>query len=421
MNCRTRGKNDFNRARFSRGVDFVPREAGQDRSESKLTKSARQQDRAVSNIAMDGAPQVDAYPVGDLTRLEPYWRDLGLRAGDPNPFGESAFLASATRHVAPRGLAALCVWESSGRARLDALALIRPARTPFAIVDVWRSELAPLPALLVDAGKAIASLEAMVGWMARERPAAVALGLSNVDVNGAFAQGLRAIAAKDGLRLEASNVRQRAALDCGPGANFVATLDAKRRKEWRRLRRRLEDRGNLEFSWSQEPAAIEDFLALEASGWKGARGTAMTADANRAAFAREMLHTFASRGRLRIARLTLDRRTIAAGVVLLSGSRAYYWKTAFDENFGEFSPGVQLTLAMSRDLESDGKLSLADSCADANHPMIDRLWTARIDVADFTLAAKPGANVAFSLALAARQAKTAARERIKGLIARRRR
>jgi hypothetical protein len=49
------------------------------------------------------------------------------------------------------------------------------------------------------------------------------------------------------------------------------------------------------------------------------------------------------------------------------------WKPAFDENFGELSPGVRLTLAMSRGLESDGGLSMADSCADPNHPMIDRL------------------------------------------------
>lgn len=292
---------------------------------------------------------------------------MAERTAEPNPFAESAFLISATRHVAPRGLTALCVWRAPDRGRLDALAILRRARAPFGIVDVWVSELAPLAALLMDGARAVASLEAITGWLARERPAIVALGLPNLDVNGKLAQALRTVSTKHALRLATSNVRRRAALDCGPATNFAASLEAKRRKEWRRLRRRLEDRGKLAFSWSREPAAIEDLLTLEAAGWKGARGTALVADANRAAFAREMLHEFAMQDRLQIARLCLDGRAIAAGAVLRSGSHAYYWKTAFDEAYGEFSPGVQLTLAMSGSLEADGVLSLVDSCADANH------------------------------------------------------
>ncbi len=237
----------------------------------------------------DGPPQVDAYAIADLSGLEPQWRDLAERAAEPNPFAESAFLIPATGHVAPRGLTALCVWGAPDRKRLDALAILGRARAPLAIVDVWRSELAPLPALLVDGERAIASLEALAGWLARERPAIVALGLPNVEVNGKLAQALRGISTKRALRLAASNPRQRAALDCCPGANFAALLDAKQRKEWGRLRRRLEGRGKLEFTWSHEPTAIEDFLTLEAAGWKGARGTALMADANRATFAREML------------------------------------------------------------------------------------------------------------------------------------
>jgi CelD/BcsL family acetyltransferase involved in cellulose biosynthesis len=370
----------------------------------------------VRRIVADGPHQVDAVAIPDLTRLEPQWRDLAQRVAEPNPFAESAFVIAATRHIAPRGLTALCIWRDPDRRRLDALAILQRARAPLPIVDVWRSELAPLAALLVDGERAVASLEAIAGWLASERPAIVALGLSNLDVCGKLAQALRRVSTKHALRLAESNVRQRAALDCGPGANFVASLEAKRRKEWRRLRRRLEDRGNVAFSWSDEPAAIGDFLTLEAAGWKGARGTALVADANRAAFAREMLHGFAAQGRLRIARLCLDGRTIAAGAVLRSGARAYYWKTAYDETFADFSPGVQLTLAMSRSLGADGGLSLVDSCAEANHPMIDRLWAARIDLADFVLATKRGSNIAFPIVLSARRAKAFARKRVKGLV-----
>jgi hypothetical protein len=129
-----------------------------------------------------------------------------------------------------------------------------------------------------------------------------------------------------------------------------------------------------------------------------------------------MLQGFASRGQMRIARLSLDQRTIAAGSVLQSGSCAYYWKTAYDPAYGEFSPGVQLTLAMSRSLEADPSLTLVDSCAEANHPMIDRLWTGRIKLSDFVLATRPGPSLALPLALSARRSATFARERVKRLV-----
>ena len=361
------------------------------------------------------SPQVEACAIEDLANCEAHWRELAARAGDRNPFAESPFLIAATRHIPSGGLAVLRVW-SPGRARLDALAIIRPQRAPFGIVDIWRSDQAPLAALILDDETAIASMEALMDWLARERRKAVALGLPNVDMNGRLAEALRTVAAKHALRLEASNMRRRAALDCGPGANFAALLDAKRRKEWGRLRRRLADRGKLDFGWSHEPEAIEDFLALEAASWKAARRTALAADPQRAAFAREMLGGFASRGQLRIARLFLDQRTIAAGSVLLSGARAYYWKTAFDATFREFSPGVQLTLAMSRSLEADPSLSLVDSCAEPNHPMIDRLWYARINLADFVLATRSARNFAFSLAVFGRRAKGVSRDHLKRFV-----
>jgi hypothetical protein len=129
-----------------------------------------------------------------------------------------------------------------------------------------------------------------------------------------------------------------------------------------------------------------------------------------------MLAGFASQRRLQIARLSLDGRTIAAGAVLRSQARAYYWKTAYDPTYAPFSPGLQLTLAMSPGLQADRQLALTDSCADPDHPMIDRIWTARIDLADFVVQTTPHSSVAFGFALGARRAKALARERIKGLV-----
>jgi CelD/BcsL family acetyltransferase involved in cellulose biosynthesis len=370
--------------------------------------------------SLDNVPLVDAHSLTDLPRVESHWRGLAARALEPNPFAESAFLIPAAKTIAPRRLTALCVWESPKRTRLNGLAILRSRLAPFGLVGVWRSEQAPLPALLLDCERADVALEAIADWLASHWPWAVGLGVAAVDVDGGLAEALRTTAARRSLRLDGSNPRLRAALPCGSGANFAALLGAQRRKEWGRTRRRLEELGKLEFAWSDCRSAIEDFLALEASGWKRERGTALLADAHRAAFARAMLDGFASDGRLRIARLSLDGRLIASGAVLRAGDRAFYWKTAFDPTFAEFSPGVQLTLSMSRALETDPGLALADSCAEPNHTMIDRIWPARIALADYALATRAGASLSFPLAIAARRAKAYARGRVKWLIGRRR-
>jgi hypothetical protein len=313
------------------------------------------------------------------------------------------------------------VWDGAERRKLTAVVVLRRPVVAFGLADVWRSEQAPLAALLVDRETAGPALELMTDWLARNWPRTVGLGLANVDVDGAIAQAFLDLSIRRSLRLELSNPRRRAALSCGAGASSETLIATRRRKEWGRLKRRLMDRGRLDFDWSNGPRAVEDFLRLEAAGWKGALGTSLTANAKRASFARETLGGFAARGRLQISRLSLDGRPIAAGAVLRAGARAFYWKTAYDPAYAAFSPGLQLTLAMSRDLKADSSLEVADSCADPNHPMIDRIWPRRIELADFVLQTRPDAPLAFRLATGARCVKTPARRRVKELVNRRRR
>ena len=299
---------------------------------------------------------IDACSVADLARLEPLWDDLAARALEPNPFAESAFVVPAARCIPPRKLIALCVWDGPERTRLNALVALQRPVVPFGVADVWRSEQAPLAALLVDRETAGPALESMAEWLARNWPGTVGLGLANVDVDGALAQAFRDLSVRRSLRLEVSNPRRRAALACGGGASFETLIAARRRKEWGRLKRRLMDCGRLDFDWSDGPAAIEDFLRLEAAGWKGAQGTALAADPKRAAFARETLDGFAARGRLRVARLSLDGRPIAAGAVLRAGRAPFTGRRDTIRPMRRTRRACSLTLAMSRELEADSGL-----------------------------------------------------------------
>ncbi|WP_231636210.1 GNAT family N-acetyltransferase [Novosphingobium sp. ST904] len=133
------------------------------------------------------------------------------------------------------------------------------------------------------------------------------------------------------------------------------------------------------------PEWCERFLALEASGWKGKAGSALANHAGTAALFRESLKGAAARGRLERLSLTLGGRPIAMLASFLTPPGAYSFKTAFDERYSRFSPGVLLQRE-NLDILERGDIEWSDSCAAADHPMIDHLWRERRTMARLSIA-----------------------------------
>ena len=167
-------------------------------------------------------------------------------------------------------------------------------------------------------------------------------------------------------------------------------------------------------------AAVETFLALEAGGWKGARGTALLSSPAQATFTRAMTRAMAATGRCRIDALELDGRAVAMGIVLTVGDRAHFWKTAFDETLAALSPGVHFTTELAEAQLADPGVAMTDSCAVPDHPMIDRLWPDRMAVADLAIALRPGASVRTSLGIGMERLRRRIRAGAKTLLQRRR-
>jgi len=121
---------------------------------------------------------------------------------------------------------------------------------------------------------------------------------------------------------------------------------------------------------------IEDFLALEHSGWKGSAGSALASHHTTAQLFREALPQAAGLGRIERLTLALDGEPLAMLVTFLTAPGAFSYKTAFDERFARFSPGVLLQRANLAMLD-DPTIAWTDSCAAADHPMIDHVWRER--------------------------------------------
>jgi CelD/BcsL family acetyltransferase involved in cellulose biosynthesis len=352
---------------------------------------------------------------------EQAWRDLSARALEPNVFAEPAFVVSALRHFAKADrLRLLFVWQGDSRDRLIGAIVMQFPRNPlgFGVARVWQSDQAGLAALMLDRQAAGQALEAVMDWIARERPAIIGLLLPSLDAGGPTALAVRALGLRRSARYRQLAARSRAVLTAAGrlARGFEASLPRKRLKEWSRQMRRLRERGDVEFRVAADGAAVERFLALEAKGWKGAQRTALGADAGLAAFARSMLASLARDGKLAIHLLELDGEALAIGLMLRSGDRAFFWKTAYDESYAEYSPGLQLTLELSRAQQRDASIAATDSCAIEGHPMIDRLWTARLALVDCVVATRPGAARGLAVWAAGEAAKRRVKETIKRAI-----
>jgi CelD/BcsL family acetyltransferase involved in cellulose biosynthesis len=180
-------------------------------------------------------------------------------------------------------------------------------------------------------------------------------------------------------------------------------VGGKKHKELRRQRRRLLDKGLLKVTSARAvddiPRALSDYLALEAAGWKGRAGSAAKQSADVGAFMQSAIEALSADGRARIDRLMQNGHPLAATITLRNGDSAWFWKIAYDEDFAKFSPGVQMSLDLTELLLAEPDIARVDSCATADHPMIDHLWRERLALADLLIAPSAAAQGAFAIAL----------------------
>jgi CelD/BcsL family acetyltransferase involved in cellulose biosynthesis len=310
-------------------------------------------------------------------------------------------------------------WElavnASARARSDVSALTAAADAMpgndsprliglVPVISAWRAYRLPLPALvsadpygvlrtpLLDRERAD---EAAGKLMSRARDAgAHALILRDIPLDGeAMAAFTRALS-RSGLKPHILQSYARACLDATRNADDVLqdALGPKKLKQLRRLRNRLADHGEVIFTIAATPGEIqrdiEIFLDLEASGWKAKRGTALAQHEGDAAFIRRAVYDTAARGNCEIVTLYAGETPVASGIVVRHLGRAFYFKMGMDERFAKCSPGVQLTLDLTRHLCADPSIAIADSNAMPGHPMIDPIWRGRLRIGDVLIPLK---------------------------------
>jgi hypothetical protein len=158
-----------------------------------------------------------------------------------------------------------------------------------------------------------------------------------------------------------------------------------------RRERRLGEAGKVERrvlrSAHELPRWIDEFLALEASGWKGQRGSALACSAANRRFAHELFSAAFERGRLLMVGIDIDGRPAARFSAFTSGSGAIAFKSAYDERLRRYSPGMMARLDMIRAFHERAELQWMDSYTHARNAAVEGVWKHRRTVQRVAIAA----------------------------------
>jgi hypothetical protein len=361
-------------------------------------------DGSLGDAVDSTAAQRRRTPLPPLTAMAPEpWRVLAARAIEPNgyylPDWELAVNASARGRTGARALTA---WSSAADARHDTVPHLSGL---LPVISAWDAYRLPLKALVsadpygtlgtppIDRDMAT---EAVAKLLQRARDAgARALVLRNMSLDGPAMQAFIVVLRRQGLAPRVLQSHARACLDATRDADELLrdALGAKKLKELRRLRNRLAEHGDVTFNVARTPADVtselEVFLELEASGWKAKRGTALRQHEGDDAFIRRATAALAAHDQCEIVVLRAGTTPVAGAIVLRHQDRAFYFKIGIDERFAKLSPGVQLTLDLTRHLCADPVIRSADSTASAGHPMIDPIWRNRLSIGDVLIPLRP--------------------------------
>ncbi len=162
------------------------------------------------------------------------------------------------------------------------------------------------------------------------------------------------------------------------------SLSKGRQKSLSRANKKLSRAGHVEIERLENPDALgqwlEEFLQMEHAGWKGANKSSTLSIAEDIDYFKSMVQSACENEAMNFFRLTLDGKPIAYTFDLLSKPYGYCHKSAYDQEYRSYSPGVILEYeSMKHYLSSEG-FELIDSCTAPDNDMLNSLWPDRREI-----------------------------------------
>jgi hypothetical protein len=312
-----------------------------------------------------------------LAALEADWRRLYLEMPDPAMWHSHEAFSAYVEHLCPAPHDFSCFALSDGERVRAILPLER--RTDESLVARGRGLPLHVWAMPYGDGWALGDaigpegdvlrilIPAVVARLRQEKGGPAVLFLGRTRSSAALWQGLTALAP----------LGRFAFLD---GAEFVVPTDMPIEVFLQRLSRnsrsifgraarkfeQLDGAAYVRAVTSQELLEeYERFLAVEASGWKGRRGSSIRQQPSLEAFYRDLLGRLTVDGHCEIHSLHAEGRTIASELCVYTRRCCTMSKCGYDESYAQFSPGRLVTHKALEWACGDPAIDVMSMCSDA--------------------------------------------------------
>jgi CelD/BcsL family acetyltransferase involved in cellulose biosynthesis len=330
-----------------------------------------------------------------LTTHSAAWMSLAAEAATDHPFYAPDVVCAHRPHGLGAATRYLVAWQG---ARMTALMPVTPpARFGWraSARSAWLSPYMVTSTPYLRAEGLRQNLDALLDQLTQSTEASL-WAMPSLRLDDQIGEAIRAALAERHWPFVLMDEFERAVLDRRPSYEaYAVALSAQRRKDLARRRRRLAELGGLSLRSAETgpglAAGVEHFLALEGTGWKGRRGTAMSSRAHTKAFARDL---FGCEGRLvrpRVDTLFVGERPIAASLALVHAGTAYLLKSAYDEGVARFAPGVVLEDEIVRALHETRFAARLNSACEAGG-LLDSLYPDRERIGTLVFSADAGWN-----------------------------
>ncbi|MCK2052966.1 GNAT family N-acetyltransferase [Methylobacterium sp. 37f] len=350
-------------------------------------------------------------PITDDAPWIAAWRDLGHRALVDNLFYDPDYARPASA-VFGQGVQLALVGDRAPEEPGLRLVAVWPVRIrrwrwglPVSLVMGWMHDFGVFGAPLLDGAEPGRALDAL--FLGLSRLLGPRLMLTHVPTAGPFADLLWGRLAAGRLRHARFWPQERAFLDlagrdAAARAAYLAHLSSRKQRKLRQAWDRLSTDGPIAFETIRDPAALpaalDDYIALEGAGWKGARGTAIAGDAAQTRMMRDLVLRFGARGGARIDRLRQNGRTLAALVSFVTREQVWTLKISYAAAAAKHSPGALAFQRLTQAIAADPALTTADSCAPPHYPLPETFWTGRLPLAHILVESRSG-DPLFALAV----------------------
>ena len=328
------------------------------------------------------------------------WTHLENNAIWRNPSFEHNYLIPAIQNLGTPSIRILMVEDNAADESENIVGLLPIEskyifRLPFKCAEVWKHEhcFDATPLLLnkfpTEAWQLICNKLASDGYSL--------LSLDTVSAESSFEQVLRQTQSNLNFHRFQRDHYERAGFIPSASADEYSTnfVSKSIRKNVKRLMRKLEELGDVRWECSHQQSDYDflaaEFLRIESSGWKGREGTALASSDETKSFYLDLIRRSASANKARFLTLYLNDQPIAMLSDIQSGLTVYSYKTAFDDAFSQYSPGLQVEVKNIELLHRDG-IEFGDSCTNPDNTTVNRIWGQKVKFQNVVFSLTPGLN-----------------------------